>query len=85
MDDAPKPRNRDIPDRNDAAGEEEADISEAEFIDNLEIDDEFLALLDEGIWSAENEPLVTPEELKRETDELFARWREEDEAAKKNR
>jgi hypothetical protein len=81
MDDTPKPAKREAPEPEKEEAAEDP-VADAEFIAKLEIDDEFLAMLDEGIWSAENEPLVTSEEAEREIEALLARWREEEPSGK---
>jgi hypothetical protein len=81
MDDTPNRGKPAAPQPNDDEDALEDRAADAEFIANMEIDDEFLAMLEEGLWSADNEPPVTAEELRKNLDELFAEWRAEDERA----
>jgi hypothetical protein len=69
MDDTRKPAKRDTtaPERPDASAESEEVPPE-----DGAIDWELTAMLDEGIWSAENEPPVTADELRQSIDKLFA-------------
>jgi hypothetical protein len=67
MDDTPKPMKDGLPAADPAGRNQEPSPEDGE------IDWELTAMLDEGIWSADNERPVSAEELQRSTSRLRAR------------